>query len=279
MRPEASEQTMARPLVMSSLDIRNLTRANDAIQRGRPGARTAATRMLAGMVLARVVREARARARDTGRYARGYGMAYNMVAEPPLQPQPLTAITKGRFVEVAQRQLAGRISWYEAVDRDLSAWITAQERRPGGAGWPSVKRARKKLEKVRRNLGFAREQLATATSPDGAYAAVVLGRRVTSKTVHLKSGVARLLLQIYGGDAVVLNLGTDQTLVKITHREPHAAIVEKRVGLMRETINMARRIGVRTVARKHVTEIEKVLLVRGLPGATRVHAPAPDGRL
>lgn len=270
---------MSKPLVMTGWDISVLRESHRAIRAGMPRARERAARIMACMILRRVVREGRTRAKDTNRYIAAYARAHNDIAEPPMAQMMVPAITESRMVPLARHQLIRRIAYLDEVRGSLSKWIVAQEQRPGGAQWPSVVRARKKLRGVEANITRAKAQLEIADTPDGAFAAVIFGAGLTRANLHTSRTIARFMTRIYGGTATVLRSGGDQgtALVKMVNHEPHALLVEKRVGLMRESIGMARRMGVRTVGRAQLEGIEKVLLERSLAGATRVQLPPADG--
>jgi len=165
------------------------------------------------------------------------------------------------------RLLEAKLHRLQSVERRLETWIARDESKPNHARWPSFRENTRKLKRVRELILLTQEQLRQAQSPEGAYAAVVFGKR--TKTAYRKSNVTRVLTQIYGGHAEVLTEGT-RTVLRITNREPHAQFIEKRLGLMRAAISAERSAGVAPMKRAQLLEMERALIVAGLPGTVRV---------
>lgn len=205
--------------------------------------------------------EVRRRAYDTGRYARALALAHNMLGRGVLTPTP---IRRSRY----NRQNLDR---FRAILADIERREAFFERervaleRAGHAHWKRHAEVVRKLARLRKVGDRMADNIRRIDAePD----AIVIGSRGAARGRD-RLGLARVpqvITRFYGATASVIDLNESVAALELVVREPHARLVERRTGIIRQSLLGAAPTGRHEALRRFVREMAARA---GVPGAVR----------
>jgi len=218
-------------------DTRRLRRKLDGIRRETKKAGPHAAGEVASVVCQMVTRLA---PRDTGRYSRSWAFANNKI--PGVRPMPLPGLQDSRYARLNRSRLIQQAQHWTRVREEWQRRVAGIERRRGHERWPSYHQAKGILRKVQRIEQRALEQVeAIDQSPEGRSAIVIGGSRGRNPL-----SVGRLARANVGGlplASVTVRQLAERSIVEVVNKEPHARMVEKRTGVLRGALMLARPAG------------------------------------
>lgn len=236
------------PATVTRVDISGAMAKLRRLESNRALAGQRGVSVLATAATGDMVVQAAISARDTQRYMRGWTISHNDAAGMTLGevgPKVLPAVLPGKYAEKIRPRLVGQYQKWKAIEENLLRLKAADERRGKGKeqDWPSYRRLMKTLDKIGDIVDRTIEQIEAydkAVVEGTTGTAVVIGGRRTKRPGI--SNVSRISFKLYGGSARVFTQA-GRTFVEIKNMEPHARIIERRLGIGRSSIAKVRTIG------------------------------------
>lgn len=237
------------PRVTVKVDTRRLeTRLGNLSRRSPDGAR-----IFSAVIACEVMRSVILRCdKDTNRYARGWQIAHNMAArwtDGRVTPWTVFPVKESRYAKQNRYRLEQQARKYHDWLDNLRERLQWMRTRPNYENWKSYPTTMRAIAKVEKIAAAADAQVQAIDAPEGRSAIIIGGRKTKSELAS--SRLARVRVQVYGGDARLVRAGST-VYVQARNLEPHAAIQEKRRRHLAQALRAARSIGLRTASRAYI---------------------------
>jgi len=184
--------------------------------------------------------------RDTNRFLRGWLLAAKDVGPIPVIIPALRATSRhSEYIKYLQQELLRLETERKAVAGMIDFWYTSKPNRKRGT--PAYNKMTSQVRKMDKWIVRVKEELVKA----GGDETVLLMDKERGKRNY-----STVRVGIYGGEGSIRRIG-GKTLVRWHNKEPHATIIERKYGIIRNAMGMVKRAGLVRVKKTLVRELTK----------------------
>jgi len=185
--------------------------------------------------------------RDTNRFLRGWLLAAKDVGPIPVIIPALRSTSRhSEYIKYLQKELMRLEAERKGLAGMIDFWYTSKPNRRRNT--PAYREMNARLRKLDKWIVRVKEEIAKAAGDE----TVLLMDKERGKRNY-----STVRVGIYGGEGAIRRIG-GKTLVRWHNKEPHATIIERKYGIIRNAIGMVKRAGLVRVRKTLVRELTAV---------------------
>lgn len=182
--------------------------------------------------------------RDTNRFVRGWMLAAKDVGPIPVMiPAVKSTSRHAEYMKYLQKELTRLMNERKAVAGMIDFWYTSKPNR--NRNTPAYREMSAKVRKLDKWIVRVQEEIAKA----GGDETVLLMDKERGRRNY-----STVRVGVYGGEGSIRRI-VGKTLVRWHNKEPHATIIERKYGIIRNAMGMVKRAGLVRVKKTLVREL------------------------